>query len=483
MYRIRLGHPATSAVTATILATQAQITDAGLVVDLDEWGGCKTASWTGLTGGQQDRARVWLDVLNDQGGYDPVFSGTLTLRPSSPNGKREAVGDKSLRLKELPLSLATSGGGQAGPGVDAGAAMRAVAQAAQADLPHLKVGASGIPDAGVLVKRKHNGESVAAALDAFVAAKSGWGWTTRPDDSVYAGPPVSRAVTVDAATPGVQVTLRDVTSEGLRNLIRWVYTLPNGEQIIHESRHPSAATLGPSGVTRYVDQRSLPALLYPVPAIYAGDGRDGATAPISDPAVLRDGLTAVSLATNSRLEVQLTEAADWVQLSLAPQARAGVHRYTLPDGTEEVIPASDNMQTLYLPAAAAGALLKVRVQNGDTYYALNVTELNPLRLDRALLDTAAEDLYHIPADLAGTVSVLGRKPPAGSLTLKRPGLPDITEKVVGTRYVLRQPLRTEYLIGEPDTKTDDQVAKVLIQRKDEAATDAAVNTVIASGSD
>lgn len=499
MWRIKLGHPATGAVGSTIYATAAQVTEAGLTITLDEWGGNKTATWTGLTGGAQDRSRVWIEVLDADGvTYKPVFSGVLTKRPSAANGAREAVGDKYLRLKELPVRMASTGdiynsdvqgGGSpvmndttsAPTSVDVGAEMRrVVSDEALGDLPHLVVTAASAPDAGVQGKRLYNGESVAAALDGLVSFKAGWGWTILPNDKLYVGPPPAAVTTVNAALEGVKIELRDVVSEGLINAVRWIYNLPNGKQIVYESQDASVGTLGRSALTRYIDQRSAAAIIENAPAnyFYFDSGAD-ATEQVLPPegvALLRDGMAGgLPVAVANKHGLRLAEQADWVEIRFVSSA-TGTTLFS-PDGDVNV-PDSNQDKRYYWRKWAArlpvGYEIGVSVPSGGLAALL---ELNPKRLRRDLLDDAAKDLYRIPAQHAGTASVLGIQPPAGKVTVKRPSLPDITEKCVGTRYLIQFPMRTEYLIGEPDVSADAQVLRVLIDRKDAKAVDTAVNAI------
>lgn len=475
MWRFRFGHPVTGAVTAVVEASQAQVTEAGLVVELDEWGGCKSAKWTGLTGGQQDRARVWIEVRAGDF-WRPLFSGVLVRRPSRSLGEREAVGDKYLRLKELPVSsLVTPELG----GADVGAEMRRILlEDARPHLPHLYVSSMDLPDAGVKGARRYNGESVAAALDGLLSLKKGWGWTVRADGTVFAGATPARVAVVDAAQPGTKLELRDVVSEGVRTVIRWIYQLPDGSRVAHESQHPRAGDLGRIAVTRYVDKRNAVAMLENVEATYTVTQNDGSerAATADEVQLLRDGAGTAetpALANLKKLTVTPVDEADFVDLAYQMEEVGETEFGTAAFKTVGGPPA--RLVNTFAPSLSAGASLYVQ-RSDVSGKQFAVYELNPRRLRRDLLDAAAEALYRIPADHAGTLSVLGIQEPAGSVTVLRPGEPDISEKCVGTRYVLAFPARTEYLIGEPDEPVDAQVLKVLIDRRDEQAIDQAVNT-------
>ena len=138
--------------------------------------------------------------------------------------------------------------------------------------------------------------------------------------------------------------------------------------------------------------------------------------------------------------------------------------------------AADSRMQAFRAGTPAGSTATLTFRNGDAVTTGAFTELNPRSLRRDLLDAAAELLYQVPAAHAGNASVPGIQPPAGKITVQRPGLPDFTEKVVGTKYLLRQPMRTEYVIGETDAPTDAQVMQVLIDRRDQDAVNLAVNS-------
>lgn len=478
-------------------ATQAQVTAAGLTVTLDEWGGNKEASWTGLTGPPGKRWRVRI-LVQSGSSWTPVFSGTVIRTPSGNNsGSYEAVGDKYLRLKEVPVERENSGGGQAGPGVDAGAAMRQIVTETHSNLPHLIVDPAAAPDAGTPTKREHNGESAAAALDALISVKSGWGWTILPDDRLYIGPPPSAAVTVDEAAAGVRVTLRDVVTEGMRNSVRWVLTLSDKRQVVYRSDHPSVETLGRSSVTRYVDVRSVQNATEDVPATYEIGYANGTwqavqTGPGDSHRGLRDGNPrSLSVAQGISTRVTLGGEADWVDVSVRTDGNAQTRVTTQHPGltgldSEYLFPLRDGYQSVQLPERpAAGEILVYPIegtvitvdQTGTATTPVGVTELNPRRLNRDVLDAAAETYYVIPAEHAGVASVPGLQPMPGEITInRRAGRPPITERVIGVRYLIREPFRTEYLIGEPDVSVDSQVLKVLVDRRDEETLNQAVNT-------
>ncbi|MFD2609565.1 hypothetical protein ACFSR9_08955 [Deinococcus taklimakanensis] len=486
MWRIRLGHPVTSEVTQTINATAAQVTDAGLEILLDEWGGSKSATWSGLTGGVQDRARVWIDV-QDAGapeGWRTLFSGALAVRPSNLNGKREALGDKYLRLKELPVAQA---GGQVTPAPDITVPMGSVLDEAKVDLPHLAYTQGSLTPANVTGSRKFNGESIASALDGLSSLKPGWGWTTRPDDTFYFGPPVDVTATVNAALRGTQVQLRDVISEGMITAVRWVYKLPGGQEVAYESRHPRLPELGRSGITRYIDARSAPAIVAQTPTSYVMHTRDGDVVPSESlRKELQDGKAGGSFGilfalAGETLTATLNGRADWIEWSGGfgegnPQPSLTLTLAAGATGTQTMGRADDSRMQAFRAEAPAGATATLTFRNGDAVTTGAFTELNPRSLRRDLLDAAAELLYKVPAAHAGNASVPGIQPPAGKITVQRPGLPEFTEKVVGTKYLLRQPMRTEYVIGETDAPTDAQVMQVLIDRRDQDAVNLAVNS-------
>lgn len=482
----------------TYEATQAQVTAAGLTITLDEWGGNKDASWSGLTGppGQRWRVRIFLEV---GGTWKRLFSGVVVRTPSGATSSSfEAVGDKYLRMKEVPVERENSGGGQTGPGVDASAAMRQLVAEAAADLAHLTAPTATAPDAGALTKRDHNGESLAAALDALISVKSGWGWTTLPDDRLYVGPPPTAAVTVDEGAVGVRVTLRDVVTEGMRNSVRWVLTLQDKRQVVYRSDHASVVTLGRSGVTRYIDARSLQGATEDVPAAYEVGYANGVwqsvgTGPGDPHRRLRDGLTSTgSVAMGDKVRTTLTEHADWIDVSIrqtgaGAQGRVTIHHNDPAETiTQYVFPDRMGPASVQLPARAPagqavvplypGAVIMVD-QIGTGSSPVNTEELNPRRLNHVVLDAAAETYYNLPADHAGVVSIPGYHDMPGSVTVtRRAGRPAITEKLVGVRYLIREPIRTEYLIGEPDVSVDSQVLKVLVDRRDEETLNQAVNT-------
>lgn len=481
----------------TYEATQAQVTAAGLTVTLDEWGGNKDASWTGLTGPPGKRWRVRILVQSGEA-WTPVFSGTVIRTPSgNTSGSYEAVGDKYLRLKEVPVERENSGGGQTGPGMDAGAAMRQIVTEAHSNLPHLIVDPAAAPDASTMTKRDHNGESVAAALDALISVKSGWGWTILPNDRLYIGPPPSAAISVDEGAVGVRVTLRDVVTEGMRNSVRWVLILSDKRQVVYHSDHPSVMDLGRSSVTRYVDARSVQNVTEDVPATYEVGYADGTwqavpTGPGDSHAGLRDGSARTgAVAQGDKTRVTLDGEADWVDVSVRADGNAQARVTTQPPGltgldSEYLFPLRDGHQSVQLPERPAtgeslvypiaGTVITVD-QTGTATTPVSVTELNPRRLNRSVLDAAAEAYYVIPAEHAGTVSVPGIQPLPGEITItRRAGRPAITERIIGVRYLIREPLRTEYLIGEPDVSVDSQVLKVLVDRRDEDTLNQAVNT-------
>lgn len=484
MWRFRFGHPVTSEVVSTVTATQAQVTAAGLDITLDEWGGCKDARWTGLTGAP-DRQRVWIDVEDPAAldGWATLFSGVLVRRPSAPSGQREAVGDKYLRLKELPYSRTDSGFPD---GVDAGQLIRQIIADApvQAHLPHLTAPVTTAPDAGVLGKRKHRGESAAAALDGLISLKAGWGWTVLPSDELYLGPPPERIAVLDTAVATTIATFRDVTTEGLINGIQWHLTTPAGNVIQTGAQHASVATYGYSGVTRFVDQRSLPALGVTAAATFdtVADATEANPAPISpQPAEWRDGKAEIPAGAASafRYRMHLTEAADWVELSAQAADPQGFFvTYSGPGVPETRVDRfAGGMQRVVLPALPAGSWVRVTAWNVPNANSVKIAEFNPRRLNLALLAEAADALYRIPPEVAATASELGIQPPAGQVIIRRPGRPDVTEKAKGTRYLIRDPLRTEYLVGADEATPDQELHRILIDRKDREAVDQAVNTV------
>lgn len=482
VWRFRFGNPRTSAVESTVLASQAQVTAAGLTVLLDEWGGNKSATWMGLTGAP-DRSRVWIDVQDATapGGYRAIFSGTLVRRPSLASGQREAVGDKYLRLKDLPLSREKSGFPD---GVDVGQLIRELAAEATVAtrLPHLTAPLESVPNANVNGKRRHNGESVAAALDGLVSLKGGWGWTTLPDDRLYFGPPPAVEAVIPSNMRGNRVTFRDVSSEGLRNAIQWVLTTPAGQVIRTETQHASVATLGYAGGTLYVDQRSLPALGATAAATYdtVADAGEANPTPVSPPATWRDEdavLPAGALAV-FRYRVQLTEAADWVEISAqAANSQGFFVTYSGPGVPETRVDRfAGGMQRVVLPALPAGSMIRITAWNVPGDNTVQIAELHPRKLSLPLLAAAAEEYYRVPPESAGTASLPGIHPAAGTARVTRPGQPDVTGRVVATKYLLVEPARTEYVFGEPDVPLDTQVLKVLIDRKDEAAAQQAITT-------
>lgn len=484
MWRFRFGDPITSEVVGTVTATQAQVTAAGLDITLDEWGGCKEARWTGLTGAP-DRQRVWIDVENPDApeGWVTLFSGVLVRRPSAPSGQREAVGDKYLRLKEIPYTRAESGFPD---GEDAGVLARALITdtAVQLRLPHLVATDTTAPDTGVLGKRKHRGESVAAALDGLISLKAGWGWTVLPSDALYLGPPPERIAVLNTAVATTIATFRDVTTEGLINAIEWHLTTPAGNVVQTGSQHASVATYGYAGVTRFVDQRSLPALGVTAAATFdaVADATEANPAPVNpQPPEWRDGKTVVPDGAPGafRYRMHLTEAADWVEISAQAADPQGFFVTYAGPGVPQarVDRFAGGMQSVVLPALPAGSWVRVSAWNVPNANSVKIAEFNPRRLDLALLAEAAEDLYRIPPEVAATASELGIHAPAGEVTIKRPGLPDVTEKAKGTRYLIRDPMRTEYLVGTDEFSADQQLQRVLIDRKDREAVDQAVNTV------
>lgn len=495
MWRFRFGDPRTSAPTGTVQATAAQVTTAGLTIDLDQWGGSKSATWKGLTGPAQDNARVWIDVQTP-GGWQEVFGGVLVRRPSGTSGEREALGDREYRLNWLPVERLTSaptdqeratalqpGGDLDLLSLDIGQAARMLGAEAKLTLPHLVVSKADVPDAGKALRREYRGESMTAALTGLLAAKVGWGWTVLPGDRLHIGPPAERVATLNDATPGVQVTYRDVVTEGTQNVVRWVWTLPDGQQIVHKSRHAHADQVGSYGVTRYVDGRSTAAVVENAPAVIYEKSSSGSESDVTATYDFLRGApepgTAVGLILGLRVVCQ--EAADWVEVEF----------YTFPGGNPslEVVTPQGSVTRPYSTENASGETFRVFVTGlpagssvGLTHPDISsagktsVAELNPHRLNRTLLDDAATDLYRIPPQHAASASEPGLQPPAGSVVITRPGRSDITEKIVGTRYLIREPVRTEYLIGEPDNDPDATVLRVLVDRKDQAAVDQAVNT-------
>ncbi|MCD0165125.1 hypothetical protein [Deinococcus sp. 12RED42] len=492
MWRFRFGHPATSALLNTVTATQAQVASAGLTITLDEWGGCKDVTWQGLTGPDRDRARVWVDVADAAapGGWRTLFSGTLTRRPDELNGQWEAVGDKYLRLKEIPVTRVN----YINFGTEISEQMRGVIDDARADLPHLTYTATSLPDSGVLGQRQHNGESVAAALDGLIALKSGWSWTVRADDRVWIGPPPSTTVTVNAAVTGVRIQLKEVVSEGLLTAVRWIWRLPGDprdpsriapREIVYESQHPRIAELGRSSVTRYIDQRSAPSVVQLLDGTYTLTPPGGAAAALSESEVtqLRDSATTGGVPLNGgHLTYTTAMDADWVEWAGVIPAPGTLQMdfYALDDtylGNDFLGGGDTAIRTNYwqeLVASAGYRRFDLWNISGDT--AGIATELIAKRLDRELLDASAEQLYRVPSQHVGIASVPGIQEQPGMLTVQRPGRADITEKVVGVRYLIREPMRTEYVIGQPDESYDAQVLKVVVDRQDQQAVSQAVNT-------
>ena len=487
MWKFEFGHPKTSAVTQTVLATDAQVTAAGLTLDLDVWGGCQKASWAGLTGPPLDNSRVWISVEDPTapGGWRRRFSGCLTTRPSGPSGTREALGDKYHRMKWLPVTRKSSAptdqeraqalqpsGDPDLTSLDAGNAIRKLGAEAQVDLPHLIVTETGVPDAGVNVTRTYKGQSIASACDALAAVKSGWGWTTRADDTLYFGPPVTREASLSTAQRGVRVTLRDVTTEGTINAVRWIYELPGGLEVAYESHHPSIAAAPRSAIVRYIDARSAAAVVERVPAtVYERSTTGEGTVDASETgsyAFLRDGNAArgaVGLILG--LRAVLGEPADWVDVAFTTFPGGNP---TLDVGASHTAYSTDLASGEYVRLSLldleAGTSVGLSHASSDSSGKTVVIELNPLRLNRAELDAAAEELYHIPPDHAATVSEPGLQEPAGHVTITRPGQPPIQETVVTTRLRIQHPPRTEYVVGEPEGSVDAQAVRVIVDRKD-----------------
>lgn len=489
MWRFRFGHPATSAPLATVTASQAQVVRAGLTITLDEWGGCKDVTWQGLTGPDRDRARVWIDVADAgaPGGWRTLFSGALTRRPADLGGKWEAVGDKYLRLKEIPVTRVPA----INFGTEIADHMRTVIGDAQADLPHLTYTSASLPDTGVTGLRQYNGESTAAALDGLAALKSGWGWTVRADDRVWFGPPAASNVVVNAATTGVQVDLKEVVSEGLLTAVRWIWRLPADprdpsrlapREIVYESQHPRIAELGRSSVTRYIDQRSAPSVVQALDGTYTLTPPGGAPAAV-DPGVLRDAATTAGVALNGgRLSYVASADADWLEWA-GTIPTPGLLQLDLygadgaPLGNDFLAAKDTALLTNYWQELVTSSGYRrfdlAHFSGGSTG---TVTELVAKRLDRTLLDASAEQLYRVPSQHVGVASVPGIQAQPGTLTVQRPGRADLTEKVVGVRYLIREPMRTEYVIGQPDEPYDAQVLRVVVDRQDQQAVSQAVNT-------
>ncbi|WP_412027925.1 hypothetical protein [Deinococcus yunweiensis] len=491
MWKFEFGHPKTSAVTQTVLATDAQVTAAGLTLDLDVWGGCQKASWAGLTGPQADTSRVWISVADPTapGGWRRRFSGCLTVRPSGPSGTREALGDKYHRLKWLPVTRQSSrptteeralgalpfNTDEDVDSFDLGAAVRKLGREAQADLPHLIVTPAGVPTVGTGVIRDYKGQSIAGALDVLAALQPGWGWTTRPDDTLYLGPPVARVVELSTAQRGVRIALRDVTTEGTINAVRFVYELPGGEEVRYEFPHPSAATAPRACIVRYIDSRSAPAVVEPVPATYVSRNASGDEA-VVDYALLRDGDTSYTSVTPVQQELRavLAEGADWVDVGFRvfpgePVTLSAPDRTTVYE-TDEETGLQVVLQLLNVPPDSTVSLSCT----GTAGTRSAVTELNPLRLNGTPLQAEANRLYHVPPQHAATISEPGLHEPAGSVVITRRWESTITEAVVTTRLRIQDPPRTEYIVGEPEGSVDAQAVRVIIDRKDrETLNDAA----------
>ncbi|MDV6376032.1 hypothetical protein [Deinococcus arenicola] len=503
MWRFRFGDPATSAPVSTILASAAQVTEAGLTVDLDEWGGNKKASWAGLTGPVQDNSRVWIDVQDAAapGGYRAVFSGVMVRRPSLALGEREALGDKYYRLKWIPVERHDSWptgaekGTAAQPGYtgnigskDLGRSLRVLGEEAKLSLPHLTVNTTGIPATiGVQLRREYRGESMADALNGLLTGKPGWGWTTLPDDRLYVGPPPSRVAVLNAALVGVRVEFRDVSTEGLLNAVRWVYLLPDRSLVSYESRDASVATLGRYSISRYVDQRSAGAVVENVPATYyqrQSGGEDVVTTEDeNDSGFLRGvGNPRTSVGLVLGLRAVLSAPADWVDVEFMvfPGAETTLTEQDASTSFGEVYTstsAGGDRFTLSRHSILLDTGDQISLTHSDVSMSGNtsVYELNPRRLNRTVLDHAAGELYRLPPVHVATASEFGLQAPAGQVTVKRRGQPDVTEKCVGTRYLIARPLRTEYLIGDTDEPLDARVLSVLVDRKDDVAVDRAVN--------
>lgn len=278
---------------------------------------------------------------------------------------------------------------------------------AQIDLPHLIVTETGVPDAGVTAVRTYEGQSIASACGALAAVKPGWGWTTRPDDTLYFGPPVARVAALSTAQRGVRVTLRDVTTEGTINAVKWIYELPGGVEVAYEFSHPSRDTAPRACIVRYIDARSAPAVVEPVPTTYYARNQASEEAQVAY-ALLRDGdssYTSVTPVHQERRAV-LAEGADWVDVgfrvfpgelvTLTVADQATLYETTDEAGLHVVL------QVLNVPPLGV-VKLSCATPNGNCS---TVTELNPLRLNGTPLQAEANRLYHIPPQHAATVRVL-----------------------------------------------------------------------------
>lgn len=489
MWRFRFANSVNSSVHATVEATAAQVTAAGLEITLDVYGGSKSATWTGpLTGVVYDDMRVWIDVQDAgaPGGWRSRFSGTITTRPSEGSGTITALGDRYHRLKWIPVTRAAStptdaervqflqpSGDPELVSLDAGHAIRVLGAEAQADLPHLVVTKAGVPDAGVTTKRAYKGESIASAMDGLAAAKSGWGWTVRPDDTLYFGPPVTREAVVSTGTRGARVTWTDVVSEGRINAIVWRYELPGDQVVTHESFHPNRGIAGRRAVTRWIDQRSADAVVERSGAAYYTKARADTEQqlPGGDPLelALRGDPPRLNIGVSDYVRTVLAGPAEWVDVAFTvPAGGTATLSTTVNGGTSNATYSADDGD-LYVAVTLLrdfGPLDEVRLTDTSATPKVFIHVLSPHRLMGEVLDIAAEKEYVIPESYAGAVSELGLQEPASSVRVQRPGRPDVVVKASGIQHLIREPMRTVYLIDDPATSADAKALRVIVDRKD-----------------